>query len=258
MAEELIVSISGLRGIVGDNLTAPIAAEYGCAFGTFLKNTAAGQKKLSVCIGRDSRGSGEMLTSAVAAGLCSTGIDVVNLGIVSTPGVGVMVEHLGCDGGVIITASHNPIQYNGIKLLLNNSIAPPLQKAEQIKKHFLDKTFALTDSHDCGKVTFNDQTSTIHIDKVLALVDSNAICAKNFKVALDSVNGAGGPITKKLLAQLNCETIAINDDPTGRFEHTPEPTAENLAGVLAEVTKSGAHVGFCQDPDADRLAVIDA
>lgn len=127
MSEKLIMSISGVRGIVGENLTASIAADYGCAFGTFLKDKyAAENRKLSVCIGRDSRPSGPILTSAVTTGLCAGGIDVIDLGVVSTPGVGVMVKHLRCSGGVVITASHNPAPYNGIKLLLDNGIAPRL------------------------------------------------------------------------------------------------------------------------------------
>ena len=140
MTEQLIVTISGTRGIIGENLTAPIAAEYGCAFGTFLKNsieTTTGQK-LSVCIGRDSRPSGQMLNSAVTSGLGSVGINVIDLGIVTTPGVGVMVKHLGCNGAVIITASHNPAQYNGIKVLLANGIAPPSQQARKIRQCFFD------------------------------------------------------------------------------------------------------------------------
>ena len=120
MAEDLIISISGMRGIVGENLTADIAGEYGCAFGTYLTERKDGKGKLTVCIGRDSRGSGEMLKGAVSEGLCKVGVDVIDLGIVPTPSVGIMVSELGCDGGVIITASHNPIQYNGIKLLLEN------------------------------------------------------------------------------------------------------------------------------------------
>ena len=132
MAEELIISISGMRGIIGENLTTDIAAQYGAAFGTYLKNRNKNNEKLSVCIGRDSRPSGQMLFSAVAAGLCSVGIDVIDLGIVTTPGVGIMTVNLSCAGGVVITASHNPIQYNGIKLLLDVGIAP----APEIEKQF--------------------------------------------------------------------------------------------------------------------------
>ncbi len=258
MPEKLIISISGMRGIVGENLTPSIAAEYGCAFGKFLKNRHTGDKgKLSVCIGRDSRSSGEMLKSAVATGLCSVGVDVVDLGLVTTPGVGIMVRGLQCNGGVVITASHNPIQYNGIKLLLGNGIAPPADAAEQIRQYFFDKHFALVDSLSHGKITTNEQTDATHIDKVLAVADEEAIAAKKFKIVLDSVNGAGGRVTKKMLAKLGCEIIAINDEPTGIFAHRPEPTAKNLTGLCKVVKEKGADIGFGQDPDADRLAIVD-
>ena len=249
---------------MGENLTAAIAAEYGCAFGTFLKENRTGsprdalrRKKLSVCIGRDSRPSGQMLESAVTVGLCSVGIDVVDLGIVTTPGVGIMARHLGCSGGVIITASHNPIQYNGIKLLLGSGIAPSQRAAEKIKGYFLDRKFAFVDSPNRGKVTYSEETDDIHIAKVLAIVDKKTIAGKKFKVVLDSVNGAGGRVTKKLLSELGCKVFAVNDEPTGLFAHTPEPTAENLRGLCRIVKAKKVDAGFAQDPDADRLAVID-
>ena len=258
MSEELIISISGMRGIVGENLTAPVAADYGRAFGTFLRNKQpAEEEKLSVCIGRDSRPSGRMLKSAVAAGLCDIGIDVVDLGIVTTPCVGVMIRELACSGGVVVTASHNPAQYNGIKLLLSNAVAPPADAAERIKQHFFDKHFTVVDSANIGKVTFNEQTDSTHIRKVLAIIDKEAIAAKRFKVALDSVNGAGGPVTKKMLSELGCEVVAINDEPTGLFAHTPEPTAESETLLCEVVRTKAAAIGFAQDPDADRLAIVD-
>jgi phosphomannomutase len=258
MPEELIISISGLRGIVGENLTASVADEYGRAFGKFLKEKYVGKKeKLSVCIGRDSRHSGEELKSAVAAGLCASGIDVVDLDIVTTPGVGIMLRHLGCSGGVVITASHNPIQYNGIKLLLGDGIAPPPEHAARIKQYFLDKSFVTVDKSEYGQVTNNDQTDTVHIARVLAIVDKEAIAAGKFKVLLDSVNGAGGRVTKKLLGEMGCVVTAVNDEPTGLFAHRPEPTARNLTGLCELVKKEQAEIGFAQDPDADRLAIVD-
>jgi len=258
MAEQLIISVSGLRGIVGENLTPAIAAEYGCAFGAFLKEKHRGEKeKLSVCIGRDSRTSGQMLMSATAAGLCAVGVDVIDLGLVTTASVAVMTKELGCSGGVAITASHNPIPYNGIKLLLGNGIAPPLDEAEQIKQYFFDKRFAFVDSANCGKLTSNELTETNHINRVLSIVDKEVISAKKFKVALDSVNGAGGRVTKKLLAELGCEVLAINDEPTGLFAHVPEPTRENVKELCEVVKTNNADIGFAQDPDADRLAIID-
>jgi len=257
MAEQLIISISGMRGIVGKNLTDSVAHDYGCAFGTFLKYSFGGREKMSVCIGRDSRTSGPILELAVASGLCETGIDVVDLAIVPTPSVGVMVRQLGCGGGVVITASHNPVQYNGIKLLLANSMAPPPEKAEQIRRLFRDRQFSLTDSRNRGKLISNEQTEAVHISKVLSIIDKRTIASKKFRVVLDSVNGAGGLITKRLLTELGCRVVAINDEPTGLFAHAPEPTAENLTGLCEMVKSEKAHIGFAQDPDADRLAIVD-
>ena len=257
MTEQLIISVSGMRGIVGENLTDSVATDYGRAFGTFLKESCTEQKrKLSVSIGRDSRLSGKQLLSAVAEGLCSVGIDVIDLGIVTTPSVGIMLRELGCVGGVVITASHNPGQYNGIKLLLGNGVAPPSNAAKQIRQYYFDKHFGV-DSSDCGKITFSEQTDITHINKVLAIIDRGTIAANKFKVILDSVNGAGGRITKILLAELGCEVVAINDEPTGLFAHAPEPIAENLKGLCEIVTTEGADIGFAQDPDADRLAIVD-
>jgi len=258
MAENLIISISGMRGVIGENLTPVIAAEYGCAFGTFLKDRAeSGERRLRVCIGRDSRVSGPMLLSAMAAGLCAVGVDVIDLGLVPTPSVGIMVRALESDGGIVITASHNPVPYNGIKLLLGNGMAPPADTAAEIKRAFLDKRFHLVGSTQCGKVVHNAETDRVHIEKVLAIVQAEQIAGKGYKVVLDSVNGAGGVITKRLLAELGCDVVAVNDEPTGLFAHEPEPTAANLTGLCRLVREENADLGFAQDPDADRLAVVD-
>jgi phosphomannomutase len=257
MPEELIISISGMRGIIGENLTADIAAQYGAAFGTFLKNRNQTNDKLSVCIGADSRPSGQMIFSAVAAGLCSVGIDVIDLGVVTTPGAGIMTVNLNCAGGVVITASHNPIQYNGIKLLLDDGIAPAPDIAEDIRQRYFDKKFDYVQSINCGKISDCENTDSIHIAKVLGIINPKKIAENCFKVVLDSVNGAGGRAGKKLLDQLDCRVKAINYEPTGIFAHTPEPTKENLTELCDEVKKEGAAIGFAQDPDADRLAIVD-
>jgi phosphomannomutase len=258
MAEDLIISISGMRGIVGRGLTPVIATEYGAVFGAFLKDSVdTGGQRFSVCLGRDSRVSGPMLASALAAGLCATGVDVIDLGIVTTPGVGIMVRELGCDGGIVITASHNPVPYNGIKLLLSNGMAPPADTAGLIRQRFFDKHFHLVESIQCGRIASNDQTDRVHIDKVLAIVNAAPIASKGYKVVLDSINGAGARVTKKLLASLGCMVVAVNDEPTGLFAHEPEPTAANLTGLCKWVRQEGADLGFAQDPDADRLAIVD-
>jgi len=257
MAQELIISVSGVRGIIGENLTAALAAEYGCAFGSFLRGVSSGNKKLRVCIGRDSRPSGPMLEAAVSAGLCSVGVDVVTLGIVATPTVGIMLRELECDGGVVITASHNPVPYNGIKLLLDNGIAPPPAMAESIKQCFLDKNFSHMRSVDCGGVASNDQANDVHIDKVLSIVQPNSIAKRSYRVVLDSVNGAGGPAGMRLLQLLGCDVVAVNAEPTGLFAHEPEPTETNLKSLSDHVRNQEAVIGFAQDPDADRLAIVD-
>ena len=230
---------------------------YGCAFGAFLRRRHEGQSQITVAIGRDSRPSGQMIFSSVAAGLTASGIDIVDLGICSTPGVGIMLRYLNCAGGVVITASHNPTQYNGIKFLLDDGIAPPKEAAQQIIQMYHERQFALTDSLNCGKITFNDQTHAVHVEKVLAIVQKETIAEKGFKVVLDSVNGAGGTAGTKLLEALGCEVVPMNIEPTGIFAHTPEPTEENLVTLCEKVKSSGAVLGFAQDPDADRLVLVD-
>jgi phosphomannomutase len=257
MAQELIISISGMRGIIGENLFPETAAAYGAAFGTFLKERMVNKKGCTVAIGRDSRPSGAMIYSAVASGLASAGVDVIDLGICSTPGVGVMLRQLKCDGGVVITASHNPIEYNGIKLLLDNGIAPPKSLAEKIRGIYFDKQFRRSSSVECGKITSNNTTDTVHVEKVLTIVNPTQIAAKKFKVVLDSVNGAGGPVGLMLLKKLGCTVTAVNTEPTGIFAHGAEPTEENLRSLCDHVRKAGADIGFAQDPDADRLAIVD-
>ena len=257
MSQELIISISGMRGLIGENLFPEIASGYGSAFGTFLKKRHVSREKLSVAIGRDSRPSGPMIFSAVAGGLAAVGVDVVDLGICSTPAVGVMLRHLDCAGGIVITASHNPTPYNGIKLLLENGIAPPKEMAEQIIQSYHQKEVSFVDALACGSLNSDVRANQIHLDKVLAIVDKDKIALKHFKVVLDSVNGAGGAEGLMLLEALGCEVVPMNIEPTGIFAHTPEPTAENLTTLCQQVSSSAADVGFAQDPDADRLAIVD-
>jgi phosphomannomutase len=198
-----------------------------------------------------------MVASAVAAGLCAVGVDVIDLGLVTTPGVGIMLRALGCAGGIIITASHNPIPYNGIKLLLDNGMAPPPETAAQIRQAYFEKRFDWVPSPQCGRVTVNSETDRIHVEKVLAVVQAQQIADCQYTIVLDSVNGAGAPVAKRLLAALGCKVTAVNDEPTGLFAHEPEPTAANLGGLCTQVRDVQADVGFAQDPDADRLAIVD-
>lgn len=258
MTQELIISISGMRGLVGQNLFPETAAAYGAAFGTFLQEqwTKAAGKPVAA-LGRDSRISGSMFAAAAAAGLCSAGVDVIDLGICSTPAAGIMVRHLGCQGGVVITASHNPIEYNGIKLLLDNGIAPPKPLAEQIRRRFIEKQIHYVDAVRCGRISSNSQTVSVHVNKVLSIVNAEQIRQCKYTVVLDSINGAGGPEAQKLLEELGCRIIGVNLEPTGLFAHKPEPIQENLLSLCEKVQQTGADIGFAQDPDADRLAIVD-
>lgn len=258
MTQKLIISISGMRGLVGENLFPETAATYGAAFGTFLRERWSDPiRKPVVALGRDSRLSGSMFAAAVASGLCSTGIDVIDLGICSTPAVGLMVRHLGCQGGIVITASHNPIEYNGIKLLLDNGIAPPKPLAEQIRQRFVEKKIQYANAIGSGAISSNTQTIRVHVEKVLSVVHPEEIRPHKYTVVLDSINGAGGPEAQQLLEELGCRVIGINLEPTGRFAHKPEPIEENLTSLCEKVRQTDADLGFAQDPDADRLAIVD-
>jgi phosphomannomutase len=256
MAQELIISISGVRGIVGENLNASTATNYACAFATFLK-ASKGKKKLSIAIGTDGRPSADMIKSAVMAGLCSVGANVIDLGLVTTPTVGIMAGQIECDGGVVITASHNPIEYNGIKLLTSKGIAPPVIMAEKIKALFLKEDFSFVTSVDCGRIIIDYSGDKIHLKKVMSCVNRGVIASGKLRVVLDSVNGAGARPGRKLLSMLGCHVKAINYDADGSFAHEPEPLAENLTQLCQTVQKAGADIGFAQDPDADRLAIVD-
>ncbi|MBN1765480.1 MAG: hypothetical protein JW860_09510, partial [Sedimentisphaerales bacterium] len=243
----LIISISGLRGIIGQSLTPREGAEYGMAFGTFLRQFCDEDDKPRVCIGRDSRPSGSMLAAAVSAGLMATGCEAIDLGIVTTPGAALMTICMPCDGGVVITASHNPVEWNGIKVLGRDGMALPFEQARTLKQIFEDKQFNLKGSLGVAGVSDDNRTHAIHVQSVLKLCDRDLIASRKFKVVLDSINGAGCVVTSQLLSELGCELIHVNNLPTGIFAHTPEPTAENLKELGPLITRHSAAIGFAQD-----------
>lgn len=256
----LMLSVSGARGIVGASMTPIVSGEIAAAFGSFLRGGLA--KRPTILLARDGRPSGEMLGAAATAGLLAIGCDVIDLGVVMTPTVGVMIDVLGADGGVVITASHNPIEWNGLKCLDQDGLAPPPAKASEIIDRFRSKRFSWADAESMGVVRHDDRGVAKHLERVLRLVDVDRIRARRFTVVLDSVNGAGCVAGRMLLERLGCEVIHLNGEPTGRFAHTPEPIEANLTDLCAVVASrhgsaSPAVVGFAQDPDADRLAVID-
>lgn len=246
----LMMSVSGVRGIVGETLTPVLAAELGAAFGTHL----GGGK---VVIGRDSRPSGIFVRDAICSGLLACGCEVVDLGVVTTPGTAIMVREHRAAGGVVVTASHNPVQWNGVKFLSAEGFAPPVESATRILDRYHGKDFTYVDISRIGRVYSDDGTHQRHLSRVLGVVDVDAVSARRFKVVLDSVNGAGGAGGRMLLERLGCEVVHLNAEPNGCFAHTPEPIEENLVDLCVAVRKHDADIGFAQDPDADRCAIVD-
>jgi len=249
--DKLIVSVSGVRGTIGGTLGPTTACELACAFGKLLGRGA------KVVLGRDTRPSGAMLRHAVTAGLLGSGVSVIDLGVVSTPGVALMTRRLHADGGVVITASHNPAEYNGIKFLQSKGWGLTAGMAEQLKELWQSHDSALADVEGQGSESADETTHEAHVAAVCGICDADAIGHRRFKVVLDSINGAGCVVTPMLLGRLGCELVHLNAEPNGRFAHRPEPVAENLGGLCEAVRANRAAVGFAQDPDADRLALVD-
>ncbi len=248
---DLIISVSGLRGIVGQTLTPEVAIRYAAAFSATAPSGA-------FVITRDGRASGEMLAQLIHAGLHAVGRDTVDGSIAATPTTGILIRHLTAAGGIQISASHNPSQYNGMKLFGPEGRVIPSGPGQEVLDKYRDGRPAWVSHDRLGSATECPDPHTAHLDAVLATVNVERIRAAGFRVLLDSNRGAGSLLGRRLLEALGCQTTILADVPDGRFEHTPEPTAENLADVLHLVREAGADVGFCQDPDADRLAVIDA
>jgi phosphomannomutase len=257
----LIKSISGIRGTiggkVGDNLTPVDAVKFASAYATWLKEYSK-KEKLTVVIGRDARISGPMIHNLVVNTLIGLGIDVIDLGLSTTPTVEVAVPLEKADGGIILTASHNPKQWNALKLL--NEKGEFLSGAEGAKIIEIAEVeaFDFSDVDSLGKITENDAYMDIHIDEVLnlPLVDIEAVKAAKFKVVVDGVNSSGGIIIPKLLELMGVEVIKLYCEPNGHFPHNPEPLKEHLTDISELVVKEKAHLGVVVDPDVDRLAFI--
>ncbi len=247
---EPIISVSGLRGIVGSSLTAEIAIRYACAF--------AGEiQPGSIIITRDGRASGPMLASAICGGLSAIGRTVIHADVAATPTTGVLVRQFDAAGGIQISASHNPAQYNGLKLFSAEGRIIPEAAGARVLDRYRRQDLPRATHDRLGSIQTCADTISRHWSLIENTVDVERIRRRQFKVLLDANHGAGGLLGRKLLTELGCTVTILGESPDGQFAHTPEPTAENLAGVLATVAQSGSDVGFCQDPDADRLAVID-
>jgi len=257
----LIKSISGIRGTIGgktgDNLTPVDAVKFASAYGTWLKNNSD-KEKLTVVIGRDARISGPMIHNLVANTLIGLGINVIDLGLSTTPTVEVAVPMEGADGGIILTASHNPKQWNALKLLNEKGEFLSGDNGAVILEIAESEAFDFADVDNLGEVTINDAYMDIHIDEVLdlPLVDADAVRAAGFKVVVDGVNSSGGIIIPKLLEQMGVEVVKLYCEPNGHFPHNPEPLKEHLGDICKLVVEEKAHLGIVVDPDVDRLAFI--
>jgi phosphomannomutase len=257
----LIKSISGIRGTiggkVGDNLTPLDAVKFASAYGTWLK-TYSGKDKLSVVVGRDARISGPMIHNLVVNTLIGLGIDVIDLGLSTTPTVEVAVPLEKADGGIILTASHNPKQWNALKLLNEKGEFLNGIEGEKILAIAEAEAFDFSDVDSLGEITENDAYMDIHIDEVLnlPLVDVEAVKAAKFKVVVDGVNSSGGIIIPKLLELMGVEVVKLYCEPNGHFPHNPEPLKEHLTDISELVVKEKADLGVVVDPDVDRLAFI--
>lgn len=257
----LIKSISGIRGTIGgapnDNLTPLDAVKFASAYGTWLK-TASNTEKLTVVIGRDARLSGEMIQNLVVSTLVGLGIDVIDLGLSTTPTVEIAVPMEKADGGIILTASHNPKQWNALKLLDHKGEFLNAEEGQKILELAEKEAFEFAEVDQLGEVIHNDAYMDIHIDEVLELplVDAETIKKAGFKVVVDGVNSSGGVIIPKLLKTLGVEVIKLYCDPTGHFPHNPEPLKEHLGDICKRVVEEQADFGIVVDPDVDRLAFI--
>ena len=257
----LIKSISGIRGtiggVVGDNLTPVDAVKFASAYGTFLKNNSK-KDKLTVVVGRDARISGPMIHNLITHTLIGLGIDIIDLGLSTTPTVEIAVPLENADGGIILTASHNPKQWNALKLLNEKGEFLSAKEGELILQIAEDEAFTFSEVDDLGTITENDAYMDIHIDEVLnlPLVDAGAVAKRKYKVVVDAVNSSGGIIIPKLLELMGVEVVKLYCEPNGHFPHNPEPLKEHLGDICKLVLEEKADFGVVVDPDVDRLAFI--
>lgn len=257
----LIKSISGIRGTIGgaagENLTPIDVVKFTTAYARLIAERNPG-KKLTIVVGRDARISGGMVNSLIEGTLLGCGADVINVGLCTTPGVEMAVITRKANGGIIITASHNPRQWNALKLLDANGEFLPDVDGKRVLALAESEDFDFPTIDRIGKVLSREDFNDEHIRQVLALpeVDIEAVRKRNFKVVVDAVNSIGGVVIPKLLRELGCEVVELNCEPTGEFAHNPEPVPENLTEIAQVIVREKADLGVVVDPDVDRLALV--
>lgn len=246
---------NGIRGVVNEDMNCELALGIGKAWGTFLKKTT---KKPKIAIGTDARLSNHMLKNAISSGLLAVGCDVVDVGLVPTPTLQYTVKEKDFDSGVIITASHNPPQFNGIKGIASDGTEFSKDVEEEIEKIYFQQTFSLVEWKDVGKITYWNKAVDLYINGILDVIDVDIIKNKQFHVVLDCGNGAGSLVTPILLNKLGCRITELFCEPDGTFPgHNSEPLPENLVELIKKVPEVKADIGAAQDGDADRAIFID-
>ena len=257
----LIKSISGIRGTIGgaqgDNLTPIDIVKFTTAYVRFMSEKHQG-KRLTIVLGRDARLSGTMVNDIIEGTLLGCGADVINVGLCTTPGTEMAVITHKADGGIIITASHNPKQWNALKLLNENGEVLNDAEGKRVLALAEDEAFDFPEIDAIGKVISREDFNSTHIQQVLALdlVDVEAVKARKFKVVVDAVNSIGGVVIPQLLKELGCEVVELNCEPNGEFAHNPEPLPENLTEISEVIRREKADLGVVVDPDVDRLALV--
>jgi phosphomannomutase len=249
---DLLFSVAGARGIVGKSIDVDVVTRLSLAYSSSLPDG-------SVVVGRDTRPSGESLLHAVIAAVTATGRECIDLGIATTPTLEIMVEKLGAAGGIIVTASHNPVEWNALKFLDSRGVFIDKPTGEAVYDAYQNGRFRLCDARSTGRVTRYHKSVRDHIDGVLKLgaVDVDLVRRRSFRVVVDAINGAGSVIAPDLLRELGAKVVALNCKTDGDFYRNPEPRAENMGDLAAKVRAEKADVGFALDPDADRLAAVD-
>ena len=246
---KLMIGISGVRGVVGDNLTPELLVNLGQAFGTWIEGG-------KVVVGRDTRASGDMVKHAVFSGLLSAGCRIVDVGVCGTPSAAMMIGRLGADGGIVISASHNPIEWNALKFFRSDGVYLNQEQGRQLLDIYYGGDAVKVGYEKLHAVELDNGAVDNHLAKVMTLVDVPALRKRKFRVAIDCCNGAGSLLALRFLDEVGCETSSIYCDMNGLFQRNPEPTREHVVKLLDIVKHHRADIGFAQDADADRIAVI--
>ncbi|WP_152053597.1 phosphoglucosamine mutase [Tautonia marina] len=251
-----IASISGLRGIIGDGLDPVDVTAFAAAYAAEVV-ARSGKEAPTILVGHDGRRSAEMMLGAVLSGLSASGCHAQSLGPTPTPTVGFLVREQGADGGIQISASHNPSEYNGLKFFQASGSVLGRDEGRAMLDRFERRAFRWVPFDRLGTIVRDESIKVAHAAKVLGLVDLRAIRGERFRVVVDAGHGAGGRLADWLLRQLRCDLRLLGGEPDGLYDHIPEPTEENLRELTAIIPAIGADIGFALDPDADRLAIID-